>query len=118
MVDSLSKRAGVNTDPNHLNTPVRITVRILVALQQPDGSLLYTPQGYLLLLYTSIAELEAAAQAMGLTPALFFNAAMLLKFEATRVGEEGEAERLLLRQYVTAHVSTEALVRLAASLGV
>ncbi len=114
--DTFTKRAGVNADPNHPNTPVHITVRILVALQQPDGSLLYTPQAFLLLLFPSIADLEAAAQAMGLTPALYFNAAMLLKFEATRSGDEGEAERLLLRQYVTAQMSSESLLRLAAWL--
>lgn len=118
MNDLFDRRAGANTDPNHPNAPARVTRRILVALQQPDGSLLYTPHAYLLLQYSTLTQLEAAAAALGLTPELFFNAAMLVKFEATRVGEEGETEKLLLSSYVTKHVSAQFLVQLAASLGV
>eukprot|EP01032_Pedospumella_encystans_P025754 gene25754-29096_t len=107
--DSFIERAEINTDPAFPPAPVRVTARVLAALQQPSGSLRYTPRAFLWLRFINSEQLGMAAGAVGLTPELFFNAAMLLKFEATRVGEEGEAERLLLRQYVTAHVSAEAL---------
>ena len=73
-VGALIERTEVNTDPAFPAAPVRVTARVLAALQQPDGSLRYTPLAFMWLRFVNSEQLGMAAGAMGLTPALFFNA--------------------------------------------
>ena len=121
----ISSGATSNASAPAVSEPQLLSASTLLRLQQTDGSLRYSPaEAVALLQYVSLELLEAHALAAGLTPALFFNVAVLIRLEAQLAAIQSDAADMtvvvlsLLRAHVVLTVDAVKIVEIARILNV